>query len=322
LKQGDAYVCGVFHGRIRAVLDDQGNRVAEAGPAIPVEIQGISGVPQAGDEFIVLADEKQARQVSQHRLLRQRESELTKTSRLTLENLFDNIKTGTVKGLNLIVKTDVQGSLEAIVDAVMKLSTPEMKINIIHQSTGAVAETDVMLASASNALVICFGVRPPTKVQELAETEHIQIRYYDIIYQLIDDIKEAMAGLLDPVKSEKVLGRAEVRAIFQVSRVGTIAGSFVTDGKMVRGARARLLRDGVVVHDGRLASLKRVKEDAREVLSGYECGIGFENYNDVKMGDHIEAYQIEETAATVALINEAVARAARERTRSSEEVES
>ena len=319
LKQGDAYVCGVFSGRIRAMLDDQGLRVAEAGPAIPVEVQGISGVPQAGDEFIVLADEKQARQVSQHRLLRQRESELTKTSRLTLENLFDNIKAGAVKGLNLIVKTDVQGSLEAIVEAVMKLSTSEMKINIIHQSTGAVAETDVMLASASNALVICFGVRPPAKVQELADAEHIQIRYYDVIYQLIDDIKEAMAGLLDPVKSEKVLGRAEVRATFLVSRVGTIAGSYVTDGKVVRGAKARLLRDGVVIHDGRLASLKRVKEDAREVLSGYECGIGFENYNDVKVGDHIEAYQIEETAATVDLINEAVARAAREKARSTEE---
>jgi len=321
LKQGDAYVCGVFHGRIRAMLDDQGGRVAEAGPAIPVEVQGISGVPQAGDEFIVLVDEKQARQVSQHRLLRQRESELTKTSKLTLENLFDNIKAGAVKGLNLIVKTDVQGSLEAIIEAVMKLSTPEMKINIIHQSTGAVAETDVMLASASNALVICFGVRPPAKVQELAEAEHIQIRYYDVIYKLIDDIKEAMAGLLDPVKSEKILGRAEVRATFQVSRVGTIAGSFITDGKVVRGARARLLRDGVVVHDGRLASLKRVKEDVREVLSNFECGIGFENYNDVKVGDQIEAYQIEETAATVDLIDEAVARAARERARATEEDE-
>ena len=318
LKQGDAYVCGVFHGRIRAMLDDQGERVGQAGPAIPVEIQGISGVPQAGDEFIVLADEKQTRQVSQHRLLRQRENELTKTSRLTLENLFDNIKAGAVKGLNLIVKTDVQGSLEAITEAVMKLSTPEMKINIIHQSTGAVAETDIMLASASKALVICFGVRPQLKVQELAEAESIQIRYYDVIYQLIDDIKEAMAGLLDPVKSEKVLGRAEVRATFQVSRVGTIAGSYVTDGKMMRGARARLLRDGLVVHDGRLASLKRMKDDVREVLNGYECGIGFENYNDVKVGDHIEAYQIEETAATVELINEAVARAAHEKARSSE----
>ena len=313
LKQGDAYVCGVFSGRIRAMLDDQGERVAEAGPTIPVEVQGISGVPQAGDEFIVLEDEKQARQVSQHRLLKQRESELTQTSKLTLENLFDNIKAGAVKGLNLIVKTDVQGSLEAITEAVMKLSTPEMKITIIHQSTGSVSETDIMLASASNALIICFGVRPSTKVQEMADAEHIQIRYYDVIYKLIDDIKEAMAGLLDPVKSEKVLGRAEVRQTFMVTKVGMIAGSYVQDGKIVRGAKARLLRDGVVVHDGRISSLKRLKDDVREVASGYECGIGFENYNDVKIGDHIEAYQIEETAATVDLIDEAVARAAKDR---------
>lgn len=313
LKQGDAYVCGVFHGRIRAMLNDQGERVAEAGPAIPVEVQGISGVPQAGDEFIVLEDEKQVRQVSQHRLLKQRESELIQTSKLTLENLFDNIKAGAVKGLNLIVKTDVQGSLEAITESVMKLSTPEMKINIIHQSTGAVSETDILLASASNALIICFGVRPPTKVQEMADSEHIQIRYYDVIYKLLDDIKEAMAGLLDPVKSEKVLGRAEVRMTFMVTKVGLIAGSYITDGKIIRGARARLLRDGVVIHDGRISSLKRLKDDVREVASGYECGIGLDNYNDVKVGDHIEAYQIEETAATVDLIDEAVARAAKDR---------
>ncbi|MGL4208799.1 MAG: translation initiation factor IF-2, partial [Candidatus Adiutrix sp.] len=267
----------------------------------------------AGDEFIVLEDEKQARQVSQHRLLRQRENELTKTSKLTLENLFDNIKAGAVKGLNLIVKTDVQGSLEAIVDAVLGLSTPEMKINIIHQSTGSVSETDILLASASKALIICFNVRPPAKVQDMAEAEHIQIRYYDVIYKLIDDIKEAMAGLLDPVKSEKVLGRAEVRATFMVSKVGTIAGSYVTDGKILRGAKARLLRDGVVVHDGRLSSLKRMKEDTREVSHGYECGIGFDHYNDVKVGDHIEAYQVEETAATVVLIDEALARAAKDK---------
>ncbi|KXS56042.1 MAG: hypothetical protein AMR96_04650 [Candidatus Adiutrix intracellularis] len=315
LRQGDAYVCGVFHGRIRAMLDDQGDRVSEVGPAIPVEVQGISGVPQAGDEFIVLEDEKQARQISQHRLLRQRESELIQTSKLTLENLFDNIRAGAIKGLNLIIKTDVQGSLEAIVDAVMKLSTLEMKINIIHQGASAVSETDIVLASASNALIICFAVRPSVKVQELADAEHIQIRYYNVIYKLIDDIKEAMAGLLDPVRSEKILGRAEVRAIFVVSRVGTIAGSYVLDGKIVRGAKARLLRDSVVIHDGRLSSLKRVKEDVREVAAGYECGIGFENYNDVKVGDLVEVFHVEETAATVELIDEAVARATKEKER-------
>ncbi len=309
LKQGDPYVCGVFYGKIRALLNDQGERVPQAGPAIPVEIQGISGVPQAGDEFIALADEKQARQVSQHRLIKQRASELIQTSKLTLENLFDKVKAGAVRGLNLIVKTDVQGSLEAIVDAVMKLSSPEIKINIIHQSTGSVSETDVMLASASSALILCFGVRPSTKVSETADIEQVQIRYYDVIYQLLDDIKEAMAGLLDPIKSEKVLGRAEVRATFVVNKVGTIAGSYVLDGKIIRGAKARLLRDGVVIHDGRLSSLKRVKDDAKEVTHGYECGIGFENYNDLKIGDHIEAYLIEETAAGVHLVDEAAARA-------------
>ena len=313
LKQGDTYVCGVFHGRIKGILDDQGKRVSEAGPAIPVEVQGISGIPHAGDEFIVLEDDKQARQVSQHRLLKQRESELRTTSKLTMENLFSNFKAGAIKGLNLIIKTDVQGSLEAIADAVMKLSTSSMKINIIHHSTGSVSETDILLASASSALIVCFGVRPSSKVQELADIEHIEIRYYDIIYKLIDDIKESMAGLLDPVKSEKVLGRAEVRLTFAVTKVGTIAGSHVLDGKIIRGSRARLLRDGVVVHDGRISSVKRLKEDVKEVSSGYECGISLENFNDVKLGDHIEAYQVEETAATVHLIDEALAKDAKDK---------
>jgi translation initiation factor IF-2 len=311
LKQGDTYVCGVFHGRVRALFNDQGQRVAEAGPAIPVEIQGVSGVPQAGDEFIVMEDEKQAKAVSQHRLLKQRESELVKTSKLTLENLFDHIKAGAVKGLNLIIKADVQGSLEAILDAVGKLSTPEIKITVIHSSTGAVSETDIMLASASKALVIGFGFKPATgKVSDLAEAEQVQVRYYDVIYKLLDDIKEAMAGLLDPVKSEKILGQAEVRAVFAITKVGVVAGSYVSDGKVARGCKVRLIRDGETVYDGRVASLKREKSDVREVSSGFECGVHLEGRNDVKIGDKMEFYQIEETAATVDLINEAVERAA------------
>jgi translation initiation factor IF-2 len=311
LKQGDAYVCGAFHGKLRALFNDQGQRVESAGPAIPVEIQGISGVPQAGDEFIVMEDERQARQVSQHRLLKQRESELVKTSRLTLENLFDHIKAGAVKGLNLIIKADVQGSLEAILDAVGKLSTPEIKITVIHSSTGTVSETDIMLASASKALIICFGVKPPaSKVTDVAESEQVQIRFYDVIYKLLDDIKEAMAGLLDPVKSEKILGQADVRAVFTITKVGVVAGSYVTDGKVTRGAKVRIQRGGQVVYDGRVASLKREKNDVREVVGGYECGISLDGHNDVRVGDHLEFYQIEETAATVALINEAVERAA------------
>jgi translation initiation factor IF-2 len=310
LKQGDTYVCGVFYGKVRALFNDQGHRVDAAGPAIPVEIQGISGVPQAGDEFIVMEDEKQARQVSQHRLLKQRESELVKTSKLTLENLFDHIKAGAVKGLNLIIKADVQGSLEAILDAVGKLSTPEIKISVLHHSTGAVSETDIMLASASKALIICFGLKPSAaKVHEVAEAEQVQVRYYDVIYKLLDDIKEAMAGLLDPVKSEKILGQAEVRAVFTITKVGLIAGSYISEGKVIRGAKARLFRGNQIIYDGRVGSLKREKTDVREVVSGYECGICLEGHSDIEVGDRIQIYQIEETAATVAIINEAVERA-------------
>ncbi|MDR1658364.1 MAG: translation initiation factor IF-2 [Deltaproteobacteria bacterium] len=311
LKQGDPYVCGVFCGKVRALFNDQGQRVEQAGPAIPVEIQGISGVPQAGDEFVVMEDEKQARQVSQHRLLKQRENELVKTSKLTLENLFDHIKAGAVKGLNLIVKADVQGSLEAILDAIGKLSNQEIKITVIHSSTGAVSETDIMLASASNALVICFGVKPPSsKVTDVADSVQVQVRYYDVIYKLLDDIKEAMAGLLDPVKSEKILGQAEVRQVFTITKVGVVAGSYVTDGKVTRGARVRLYRGRESIYDGRVSTLKREKNDVREVLSGYECGINLDNYSDIQVGDRLEFYQIEETAATVELVNEAVERAA------------
>ncbi|MDR1607102.1 MAG: translation initiation factor IF-2 [Deltaproteobacteria bacterium] len=313
LRLGDPYVCGAFHGKIRALYNDQGQKVETAGPSIPVEIQGISGVPQAGDEFIVMEDEKQARQVSQHRQLKLRESELIQTSKLTLENLFDHIKAGAVKGLNLIIKADVQGSLEAILDAVGKLSTPEIKITVLHQSTGGVSETDVMLASASNALVICFGVRPTAQIQELAERERVQVRHYNVIYKLLEDIKEAMAGLLDPVKSEKILGQAEVRAIFMITKVGQVAGSFVSDGKIIRGARARLWRDGKPINEGRVSSLKREKADVREVLSGHECGICLDNFSDILVGDRIEVYQIEETAATVDLINAAVERAGQAR---------
>ncbi len=298
LRQGDPFVCGVYHGKIRAMFNDLGGRVDTAGPSIPLEIQGITGVPHAGDEFFVLEDEKQTKQVSAHRQLKQRESELLKTSKVTLETLFDSIKEG-IKELNLVLKADVQGSLEAIADALTKLGNAEIKINIIHSSTGAISETDIMLASASNALVVGFNVRPNAKVQDLADQENIQIRFYDIIYKLIDEIKEAMAGLLEPIQKEKVLGRAEVRNTFGVSKVGTIAGSSVLDGKIIRGAKARLLRNDVVIYDGKISSLKRFKDDAKEVLTGYECGIGLENYNDIKVGDVVEAYIIEEVAATL-----------------------
>jgi len=299
LKPGDACVCGVYHGKVRAMFNDWGQRVDGAGPAMPVEIQGISGVPQAGDEFVVLEDDRQAKQVSQHRQLKQRESELLQTSKVTLETLYDSIKEGATKELNLVLKADVQGSLEAISDALAKLSTQEIKVNIIHSSTGSISDNDIMLASASNALVVGFNVRPNAKVQDLAGQEKVQVRFYDVIYKLIDEIKEAMVGMLEPIHEERVIGRAEVREPFHISKVGTIAGSSVIDGKVVRGARARLLRDDVVVYDGRIGSLKRFKEDAKEVTSGFECGIGLDNYNDIKAGDIIEAYVIEDIAATL-----------------------
>ncbi|MDR2405171.1 MAG: translation initiation factor IF-2 [Deltaproteobacteria bacterium] len=310
LKQGDSYVCGIHYGKLRALLDDSGRRVEDAGPASPVEIQGISGVPLAGDEFVVMEDEKQAKQVSQHRHAKRRETILVKSTRLTLENLFDHIKAGSLKGLNLVVKADVQGSLEAILDAVSRLHNTEIKISVLHSGTGAVTETDVMLASASNALIICFGLKTAIgRVQDIAEAEAVQIRYYNVIYKLIDDLKEAMAGLLDPVKSEKILGFAEVRTVFNISKVGPIAGCAVSEGRILRGARARLHRGKDIVYDGKVATLKRVKNDVREVLEGYECGIGLENFGDIMEGDRIECYQVEEIAPTVDLINQAVERA-------------
>ncbi|MBW2051956.1 MAG: translation initiation factor IF-2 [Deltaproteobacteria bacterium] len=299
LRDGDAFVCGVYHGKIRSMLNDNGKRVDQAGPSMPVEIQGIAGVPGAGDEFVVLEDDKRARQISQHRQLKQRETELIKTTKVTLENIYERVKEGELKELNLLLKTDVQGSLEAIQDALFKLSTDEIKINIIHSNTGPISETDVMLAATSDASIFGFNVRPNAKVQELAESENVEIRYYNVIYKLTEEVKEAMIGLLEPTYVEETIGTAEVRQAFHVSKVGTIAGSAVTSGKIVRNAKVRLLREGVVLFDGALASLKRFKDDAREVASGYECGIGLENFNDIKVGDTIEAYIVEEVAATL-----------------------
>jgi len=299
LKTGDSFVCGIYYGRIRAMFDDSGHRVNEAGPSMPVEIQGITGVPEAGDEFLVVEDEKQAKQVSQHRQLKKRETEILKTSKVSLESIYEKIKEGEVKELNLVLKTDVQGSLEAIRESLSKLSTSEIKVNLVLSSTGTVTETDVMLASASDATIIGFNVRPNNKVQTLADEEAVEIRYYDVIYKLIEEIEQAMVGLLKPIYIEHTLGQAEVKEAFHISKLGTIAGSAVTNGKIVRGAKARLVRDGVVIYDGQLSSLKRFKDDAREVLSGYECGIGLENFNDIKAGDLVEAYEIEEKAATL-----------------------
>ncbi|MGA3115144.1 MAG: translation initiation factor IF-2 [Syntrophobacteraceae bacterium] len=294
LRAGDIYVCGIYSGRVRNMFDGRGNRIDAAPPSIPVEVLGFSGVPNAGDDFIILADEKQAKAVAEHRLLKLREKELSRSSKITLENLFNQIQEGEVKELKLIVKTDVHGSLEAIVDSLLKLSTSEVKVNIIHSGTGAVTETDVMLASASNAIVIGFNVRSDAKVQELTEQESVDVRYYDVIYQLLDDIRSAIVGMLKPIYKENVIGRAEVRQTFHVPKIGMIAGCSVIDGRVERNARARVLRDNVIVYDGKIGSLRRFKDDVKEVKAGFECGIGIENFNDTKEKDIIEAYEIQE----------------------------
>ena len=293
LKVGDAFVCGVHYGKVRNIFNDRGQRIESAGPSMPVEVIGLSGVPQAGDDFVVVADEKQARLLAEHRLRKQREREISMSTKVTLEKLYEQIREGQLKELNLILKTDVQGSLEALTEAIKKLSHPEIKINIIHSATGAINETDIMLASASNAIVIGFNVRPDAKVEEVAQRERVDVRFYNVIYQLLDDIKAAMEGLLEPEYQEKVLGRAEVRQTFHISKVGTVAGCYVTNGVVQRGAKVRVLRDQVVVYDGKIISLKRFKEDVKEVKAGFECGILIENFNDVKVGDTLEVYTME-----------------------------
>ncbi|MDL1983938.1 MAG: translation initiation factor IF-2, partial [Deltaproteobacteria bacterium] len=294
LHTGDAIVCGIHHGKVRALLNDRGKHIEAAGPSIPVEVLGLTGVPNAGDEFIALADDKSAKQVSLHRIQKQRSKDLSKTSRLSLEKLFEQIEEGETKKLNLIIKADVHGSIEALRDSLAKLSNNEVKINVIHAATGTIIESDVSLAAVSDAIIIGFNVRPSTKVQTLANEENVDMRFYNIIYNVIKDIKNAILGLMKSTYEERILGRAEVREVFHVPKIGTIAGCYVTDGKIERGQLVRLIRDGIVSYEGKISSLRRFKEDAKEVQSGYECGIGIENFNDIKLGDIIECYYLEE----------------------------
>ncbi|MFC1515602.1 translation initiation factor IF-2 [Thermodesulfobacteriota bacterium] len=294
LRTGDPVVCGIHYGKVRALLNDRGVKVESAGPSIPVEVIGLSGVPLAGDEFIALADEKDAKQISLHRIQKQRGRELAKTSRLSLEKLYEQLQEGEVKDLNLILKTDVHGSIEALEDSLNKLSNDEVKISVIHAATGTITESDISLAAVSDAIIIGFTVRPSSKVQAFANEEGVDIRYYNIIYNVITDIRDAILGMMSSTFEDRTLGRAEVREVFHVPKVGAIAGSYVTDGKIERGRLVRLIRDGVVLYDGKISSLRRFKDDAKEVASGYECGIGIENYNDIKVGDSIECYYLEE----------------------------
>ncbi|ATA59582.1 Bacterial Protein Translation Initiation Factor 2 [Geobacillus stearothermophilus] len=296
LKVGDPIVVGTTYGRVRAMVNDSGRRVKEAGPSTPVEITGLHDVPQAGDRFMVFEDEKKARQIGEARAQRQLQEQRSVKTRVSLDDLFEQIKQGEMKELNLIVKADVQGSVEALVAALQKIDVEGVRVKIIHAAVGAITESDISLATASNAIVIGFNVRPDANAKRAAESEKVDIRLHRIIYKVIEEIEAAMKGMLDPEYEEKVIGQAEVRQTFKVSKVGTIAGCYVTDGKITRDSKVRLIRQGIVVYEGEIDSLKRYKDDVREVAQGYECGLTIKNFNDIKEGDVIEAYVMQEVA--------------------------
>ena len=299
LHVGDNFIVGTTFGKVRAMFDDRANALDEAPPSTPVEVLGLEGLPQAGDQLLVVAEREKARQVSEYREQKAREAALAKSSKLSLEGLAEQIKTSGVKELPIILKTDVQGSAEVLADTLGKLSTDKVKIKILHSGVGAITENDVLLASASNAVIIGFNVRPERKAQELAEMEKVDIRLHSIIYELQDEIKKAMAGLLEPIIKETYQGRAEVRETFRVPKVGTVAGCYVLDGILRRDSEVRLVRDGVQVYKGKIGSLKRFKDDASEVRNGMECGIAVSNFNDVKKGDVIEGFVTERIAAEI-----------------------
>ncbi len=297
LRVGDAFVVGPFSGRVRALISHTGAKVQEAGPSVPVEVIGMPGVPSAGDVFQVVKDERVAREIAEDRARKQRAAELAGPGKVSLDDLFAKIQEGSVKELSLVIKADVQGSSEALAAAIEKLPTGLVKLRVIHNGVGGITESDVLLAAASNAIIIGFNIRPEPKAAALAERERVDIRLYTIIYDALNDIKAAMEGLLEPTLKERVLGRAEVRQVFTVSKAGTIAGSYVLDGTISRAsAGVRVIRDNVVVYQGKLGSLRRFKDDVREVQQGYECGIGIENFGDIKVGDIIEAYAIDKIA--------------------------
>jgi len=298
LNLGDSLIAGSAHGKVRALINDRGVTIESAGPSVPVEIQGLQDLPLAGDTFQVFEDATKARQVAEYRQSQEREQTLKKSARLSLQALYEQMKEGTVKELPLIIKCDVQGSAEVLTDMLNKLSTEKVKVKFLHSGAGAITETDVLLASASNAIIIGFNVRPERKAQELADNEGVEIRLYTVIYNLANDIKAAMIGMLEHTEQEKFVGRAEVRDTFKVPKFGSIAGSYVLEGIIRRNTEARLLRDNTVVHEGKITSLRRFKDDVSEVKSGFECGIGFEHFSDVKVGDVIEAYIIEKVQPT------------------------
>ncbi|QWU14129.1 translation initiation factor IF-2 [Paenibacillus sophorae] len=293
LKVGDAFVAGNCFGRVRVMVSDKGRRLKEAGPSTPIEITGLTEVPQAGDPFMVFEDERKARHIADIRATTQRQSELNTNSRVTLDDLFKHIKDGEIKDLNVIIKADVQGSVEALKGSLAKIEVEGVRVKIIHSGAGAITESDITLAAASNAIVIGFNVRPDAQTKAAAEQEKVDVRLHNIIYNVIEEIEQAMKGMLDPVFKESVIGHAEVRSVFKISKVGAVAGCMVTDGKITRNAETRLIRGGIVVFEGKIDSLKRFKDDAKEVAQGYECGITLERYNDLQEGDIIEAFIME-----------------------------
>jgi translation initiation factor IF-2 len=296
LRTGDSYIVGNTFGKIRALFDDRGRPITEAGPATPVEILGLEGMPDAGDTFLVMADRDKAKGIAQYRKMKEREAQLAKSSRVSLEGLAEQIKHAGMKDLNLIVKGDVQGSVEVIAEDLQRMSTEKVRVRVLHSGVGAITESDVLLASASNAVIIGFNVRPDRKSQEVAERESVEIRLHSIIYELRDEIEKAMYGLLDPVFKENYAGKAEVINVFKITKVGQIAGCRVTDGVITRTAQVRVLREGEEVWRGKIGSLKRFKDDVSEVRQGVECGIDLNGFKDIRVGDVIESFTTEKLA--------------------------
>ncbi len=299
LRKGDIVLCGLEHGRVRAMRDELGQDIESAGPSIPVEILGLSGVPASGDEATVVRDERKAREVALYRQGKFRDVKLARQQKAKLENMFSNMTAGDVAELNVVLKADVQGSIEAIADSLLKLSTDEVKVNVVGSGVGGITETDAVLAAASNAIILGFNVRADVPARRMIENENLDLRYYSIIYQLIDEVKAAMGGMLAPEFRQEIIGLAEVRDVFKSPKIGAIAGCMVTEGTIKRSNPIRVLRDNVVIYEGELESLRRFKDDVPEVKNGYECGIGVKNYNDVRVGDQIEVYEIVEIQRTL-----------------------
>jgi translation initiation factor IF-2 len=294
LHVGDIVIAGTSVGRVRAMTDENGKNLKEAGPSVPVEIMGLDEAPVAGDVFNVVSDERLARELVEQRKQAAKEEQFKKYQKVTLDNLFEQMKQGEMKELSIIVKADVQGSVEAVTQSLEKLSNDEVAVRVIHGGVGAVSESDVMLADASNAIIVGFNVRPDSMAQAAAENADVEIRLYRVIYECIEEIESAMKGMLAPKTREVMHGRIEVRQVYKISSVGTVAGCYVLEGKVMRGDSIRVVRDGIVIADDNMASLRRFKDDVREVAQGYECGIGLERFNDIKVGDIFEAYVIEE----------------------------